>query len=150
MPTSLEWEEGILKATILKTNLTAPTTIFIGLSTLKPSEVTKKTTAKEFGEKEPTEGNGWARIELSTEAAEWALTKAEGETGFTKLAYKKAVKFKKLTAGEYALETFGVFEKKTAAEAGKFLAYGKMEPKQTINSSTELEIAVEKLIIEAE
>jgi hypothetical protein len=145
-----EWEEGIAKVTLFGTNLTAPTTIFIGCSTLKPSEVTKKTTSKQFGEAEPTEGNGWKRIELNKEEGEWEKSLAEGESGKTKYTYKKEVKFEKLTGGEYLLETFGVFEKAKASESGKFLGYGKMEPKATINSGAELKIEAKKLVVEFE
>lgn len=145
-----EWEEALAKATLLKTNLTAPVKVFIGCSTLKASEVTKKLTTKEFGEKEPKESAAWKRIELSTEAADWKVTKAEGETGKTKYTYEKEVKFEKLTSEEYKLETFGLFSELAPTALCKFLGAGKMEPIATINSGSELKIEAGKLIVEFE
>lgn len=137
----------------------APTAIkaYLGLSTLKPSELTKKVTAKEFGEKEPTEANGWVRIQMDT--AEWTKTKAEGETGFTIWENKNEIKggggageFKKLTAGEYLLETFALLPlgKQSEDAATKISVFGTLTTKITVNSASECKIAAKALKIELE
>lgn len=156
MPGSQAIEEEILEWLLVKKALTE-TKSFLGLSTYKPSELTKAITAKQFGEKEPTEANGWVRVE--TDTIEWEKTKGEGETGFTKWVNKNAIKgaggageFKKLTAGEYLLETFGILPlaKQSEDAATKIRVYGTMATKLTVNSASTVEVAAKALVIEAE
>ena len=156
MPLSQATEESVLEYLLAKKELTA-TKAYLGLSTYKPSELTKIITAKQFGEKEPTEANGWVRVELDT--IEWEKTKGEGETGFTKWVNKNEIKggggageFKKLTAGEYLLETFAAVPKakQSEDETTKILFYGTITTKVTINSASELKIAAKALVVEAE
>jgi hypothetical protein len=156
MPASQATEESILEYLLAKKELTA-IKAFLGLSTLKPSQLTKIITAKEFGEKEPTEANGWVRVELDT--IEWEKTKGEGETGFTKWVNKNAIKgaggageFKKLTAGEYLLETVAILPlaKQSEDATSKISAFGKLTTKITINSASTLEVAAKAIEIEVE
>lgn len=150
MPASLAVEEKALAVLLEKTTWTA-TKSYIGLSTFKPAELTKKTKAKEFGEHEPTEANSWARIEVDTIV--WEKTKAEGETGATKWVNSTAITFKKLTGGEYLLETFALLPtaKQTEDAAEPILVYGKLTTKVTINSATtEFTVPAKGLEIEAE
>lgn len=162
MPASQGFEELVLEAVLAKKEITARKS-YLGLSTLKvgsgAGELSKKTTGKEFGEKEPTEANGWVRVELDT--IEWTKTKAEGATGYTIWENKNAVKgaggageFKKLTAGEYKLETFAVIEKakqsEDVAESKEILVFGSLTTPITVNNASTLELAAGALKIELE
>src|SRR5580693_6172727 len=130
-PASLVAEEKALNVILKAETWTASTKLYLGLSSLKPSELLKKTTAKEFGEKEPEEAHSWRRVEISgSEKPGWEVTKGEAETGFTKYVNKNAIKtgteaweFAKLTSGvtEIKLETFAICEKLKASEAGNIL-----------------------------
>lgn len=152
MPASLYLEEALLKGTIVGSTYTAPTKLYVGLSIYKPSELKKSTTGTEFETKEPTTGNGWKRIEIKAEAAQWeAIEKGEGIEGSntpTKYKNKNAVKFEKLTGGEYLLETFAICD---ALTAGNILYFGKLTTKVTINTATtEFTIPAKELLVEAE
>lgn len=156
MPASQFTEESILEWLLEKKAL-GEVDAYLGLSTYKPSELTKVITAKQFGEKEPTEANGWVRVKLSS--IEWEKTKGEGETGFTKWVNKNEIKggggageFTKLTAGEYLLETLAVLPKAKQSEDGteKIRVFDKLTTKLTVNSASELKIAAKALAIEAE
>lgn len=156
MPASQATEEAVLEWILLEKTLTGEKH-FLGLSTLKPSQLLKKTTAKEFGEKEPTEANGWVRVEVDT--IEWTKTKGEGETGATVWENKNVIKgaggageFKKLTAGEYLLETFAILPKAKQTEdaATKIGVFGALTVKITVNSASTLEVAVGAIKFECE
>ena len=156
MPLSQATEEEVLEWLLLEKALTGSKR-YLGLSTYKPTELTKAITAKQFGEHEPTEANGWVRVELDT--IEWEKTKGEGETGFTKWVNKNEIKgaggageFKKLTGGEYLLETFGILPKAKQTEdlTTKITLFGTLATKQTINTGSELKLPAKSLVIEAE
>ena len=156
MPASQAAEEKALEVILEKKTWTA-TKAYFGVSTYKASELTKKIKAKEFGEHEPTEANGWVRVELDT--IEWEKTKGEGETGATKWVNKNAIKgaggageFKKLTAGEYKLETWAIIPdaKQTEDGAEPILVFGTLSKAATINNASTLEIAAKELVIECE
>jgi len=153
MPASLFLEEAFLEYALKKVTPGAITKCYLGLSTAAPE---KKWTGTEFEAKEPTTGNGWARIEISgTEKPGWEIaTKAEGATGFTIFKNKNEMKtgaeafeFKKLTAGEYKLEYWGFLD---AVTAGHVLLFGKLGTALTINSASELKAAAKELILECE
>ena len=160
MPASQGFEELLLEAILAKKEVAAKKA-YLGLSTLKPSELVKKTTAKEFGEKEPTEATEWIRLEVDT--IEWTKTKGELETGATIWENKNAIKgaggageFKKLKAGsaEYLLETFAILEKakpsEDAAESKGIYVFGKLTTKFTVGPASEVNIAAGALKIECE
>lgn len=156
MPASQATEEAILEYLLSKKALTEIKG-YLGLSTYKPSELTKIITAKQFGEKEPTEANGWVRVEVDT--IEWEKTKGEGEVGYTKWVNKNAIKggggageFKKLTAGEYLLETAAILPlgKQSEDAATKISVYGTLTTKLTVNSASTLEVAAKALVFECE
>src|SRR5438128_2227121 len=115
MPVSLGTEEALLKLLVAKGAWTEKKA-WLGLSAFKPTELLKKTTAKEFGEKELKEAEGWTRVEI--DAIEWEVTKSEGESGFTIIQNKNAITgFGKITgAEEKVLETFAVLEKAKQSE----------------------------------
>ncbi len=155
MPASLALEEKLLKATIVGETYTSLTEVWIGLSSFKleAGELTKKTTAKEFGEKEPKEAEGWTRIKIKAEAASWeAIKKGEGATGFTKYENAAVITFKKLTgAEEITLRTFAICEKAKFSEAGNILYFGTLTTPVTISKATsELTIPAKELLVEAE
>jgi hypothetical protein len=151
MPASLGTEEKLLEL-LLKKKAWTETKAYIGLSTL--AAPTKKTTAKEFGEAEFKEAEGWKRIEVDT--IEWETVKAEGATGFTIFKNKNAIVFEKITgAEEKTLETFAILEKakqsEDAAESKGIFLFGKLTTKVTINkATTEFSIPAKELVIECE
>lgn len=153
MPASLGTEEKLLELILKKAEWTARKA-YLGVSALKPTELTKKTTAKEFGEKEFKEAEGWARVEI--DAIEWEVEKAEGETGFTKFKNKNAITLSKITgAEEKTLETFAVLEKakqtEDAASSAGIYVFGKLTTKVTLNKAiTTFEFAPKELVIECE
>ncbi len=156
MPASQATEEAFLEYLLSKKAL-AETKCYLGLSTYTAAELTKIITAKQFGEKEPTEANGWVRVQMDT--AEWEKTKGEGETGYTKWVNKNEIKggggageFKKLTAGEYACKTFALLPlaKQSEDAATKILVFGTLTTPLTINSAAEVKCAAKALVIECE
>jgi hypothetical protein len=153
MPASLYLEEAFEKYALLKVTPTAITKCYLGFSTEAPL---KKWSGTEFEAKEPTSGNGWARIESSgAEKPGWEVaTKAEGATGFTIFKNKNEIKtgaeafeFKKLSGGEYKLEYWGFFD---ALTAGNMLLFGKLGTALTINAASELKAAPKELVLECE
>lgn len=158
MPASLAAEEKALGVILKKETWTATKT-YLGLSTLKASELLKKTTGKEFGEHEFKESEGWARLEADTIA--WTVTKAEGETGFTIFENTSEIKggggageFKKITGSEEkTLETFAIIEETAGAkntEESKILAFGTLTTKITVNKASTLIINAKSLKFECE
>jgi hypothetical protein len=155
MPASLVLEETILNYILKKETPGAITTIWLGLSSFTEAELEKKVTGKTFGEKEPTSGNGWKRVEVSTAAKPgWTVTKSEGATGFTKYENTNAIKqgtegfeFKKVTGGSVECKTFGIFSAETE---GNYLAGGTLTNPVLVNASATLEVAAKGLKFEVE
>lgn len=151
MPASLYYEEKGLNQILKKEAFTA-TKSYLGLSSLTAAELTKKVTGTEFTAKEPTAGNGWARVEL--DELEWTVKKGEAETGASTYENKNAIKtgalageFKKVTGGEVVCKTFAVCD---AATNGNILCFGTLATPITVNSAATLEIAVGALKVECE
>ena len=159
MPASGGTETRILSLILEKAEWTAHKS-YLGLSTISPTSLLKSTTAKEFGEHEPTEGNGWVRIE--TDNIEWTKKEEAGNESEAKATYwtnKNAIKgaggageFKKLTGGEYKLETFAILaEAKASADASEskgIYVFGKLTTPITVNSASTIEIAAGELKVE--
>ena len=160
MPASGGTETKILELFLAKAGWTASKS-YLGLSTYSPTALTKAITAKQFGEHEPAEGNEWVRVE--TDSIEWTKKEEGGNESEAKATYwenKNVIKgaggageFKKLTAGEYKLETFAILEKakqsEDPAESKGIFVFGKLTTVITINSASTTELAVGALKIEA-
>ncbi|HEX4437586.1 MAG TPA: hypothetical protein VH061_12410 [Solirubrobacteraceae bacterium] len=152
MPVSQRMEEKLLEALLSKANYTA-TKQYIGLATMKPSELTKSVTAKVFGEKEPKETDGWVRIEV--DGPEWEMVKGEGETGPTIWVNKKPIVWKPpVTKGSYTLETFALVPKSKQSEdeaADAISFFGRLTTAVSISATTtELTIPAKQLELTAE
>jgi len=156
VPASLGTEERVLNL-ILKKAEWAAAKAYLGLSSIAPAALKKQTTAKEFGEAEFKEAEGWARVEVDT--IEWEVTKGEGteaEAKKTKYVNKNAITFKAITgAEEKKLETFAVLEKakqgEDAAESKGIYVFGKLTTPVTINkATTEFTIPAKELVMECE
>lgn len=154
MPLSEETENAVLKLFLEKGEWTAQKG-YLGLSTIAPASLKKTTTAKEFGEKEPAEANGWARKEIDT--FEWTKELGEGteaEAKYRKWKNKNAFTMPLVSAGEYKLETFAVLVKAKQTEdetsSKGIWVFGKLKEAVTINASTtEIKFAAGALEIEA-
>ena len=140
MPASQEVEDKLL-ALLLDEKGWSAANSYLGLSTRAPSALKKTTTAKEFGEHEPTEANGWVRKTASSIG--W--TKELGEGTESEAKYRKwkntgAVVLSTLTAGEYKLETVAILEKakqnEDLAENKGVWLFGKLVTPVTINVAT--------------
>ena len=155
MAGSLYLEETTLEYILQKKTPAAITKVYLGLSSYTAAELTKKIKGKEFGEHEPTSGNGWARVEVSgSEKPGWTVTKSETEKGFTIFENKNAIKtgteafeFKKVTGGEVTCRTFGIFD---ASTEGNALAFGTLEVPVLVTSAVTLELAAKALKFECE
>ena len=140
MPASQEVEDKLLALLLEEKGWTAAKS-YLGLSTLAPSALKKTTTAKEFGEHEPTEGNGWVRKTASSIGWTKELgTGTEGEAIYRKWKNTGAVTLSTLTGGEYKLETVAVLEKakqtEDPAENKGIWLFGKLVTPVTINVAT--------------
>ncbi len=151
MPTSRKTEEKLLEL-LLKNKEWTATKCYLGLSSYKPSELTKAKTAKEFGEHELTNAEGWTRVEV--DAITWEVVKEEGETGGTKFKNEAAITgFGKVTgAEEKVLETFAIVPKLKQSEDSTtdILVFGKLTTKITVNKTSTVEFAAKELVIECE
>jgi hypothetical protein len=155
MSASLGTEEHLLELFVKEAEW-AKTKSWMGLSSLKPSELTKKVTEKEFGEKEVTEANGWKRPQLSN--IEWTVKKGEGETGFTTFENKNAIEFIKAVKEikeERKLETITVKKEEKQAndktESKNLFLNGKLTTPITVNEATaKAEFAAGELKLECE
>ena len=150
-PASLAYEEAVLKHALFGTEIATVSKVYLALCT---EAIEKKMTGSTI-KTEPTEGNGWKRIEISgSEKPGWEVaTKAEGATGFTILKNKNEIKtgteayeFKKLSAGEYKLE-YWAFVTSGTVGAGEVLLFGKLGAAITITSASELKAVAKELIL---
>ena len=155
MPASLAYEEAVLKHALLGTEIATVSKVYLALTTAAIEK--KMTSATITGE--PTEGNGWKRVETSgSEKPGWEVaTKAEGATGYTILKNKNEIKtgseafeFKKLSAGEYKLEYWAFCTSGTVGGAGEVLLFGKLGAAITITSASELKAVAKELVLEVE
>ena len=126
MPGSAALEKIALEY-ILEKKVPTATKTYLGMSSLKveAGKLTKATTGKEFGEKEPKEAEGWARVEIDT--ITWTKTESLLISGFTVWENEAAISMKVATgAEEVTLNSFAILDKPLQTEVGNVLAFANL------------------------
>lgn len=151
MPASNYTEENVLQATLAgKTMPTAPVKVYLALTENAP---TKTMTGTELGESAhgaELTYEGYARVEIKGEAAQWEVTAGSGESTASKIVNKNAItlKLNTNTTGKSLAKYFAVCD---AVTAGNVLYFGKLtEELNIVKAITKLEIEAKKLEVTAE
>lgn len=150
MPASNFAEEAFIKASLEGTTLTAPTKLFVALCEKPITKTMTGTTIAEAGEGAELTYEGYARVEIKAEAAQWEFSAGSGESTASKSINKNAVtlKLNTNTTGKFVAKYFALCD---AVTAGHVWFFGKLEEEVSIvKAITKIEIEPKKLTISCE